>query len=343
MQSSLRMQSRIHCNSSANIILRNVTNLLIKNIIFSNCRTRDYDIPDMKQRSRSLAPISIFGCYNVYVHNVILDYAYSLKPIGTSLLIINVLGKSVLDSIRSNELRLVYTDSGNVLRKQGHEIIICNYNAQYFDHEIQTKFNESHKDETFSITSAVLLTRKQNSYNIIIKLVNTTFCALNYNAIVSVNSSSHQHNIILIKNCNFDSNSYSVPQSAIIAIKQSVCKSNLEGNSIIEINNCAFTNNECQGDILAIEWVMENCSIKRNNGIKPDYHINHYLFENNSALVLARLKTTGKVNNIVLHITNTQFKKFIDYRSKPPLPIAAIIASNIKLYFSDVVTFVKCL
>ena len=341
MQSSFRMQSRIHCNSSANIILRNVTNLMIKNIIFSNCQTRDYDIPDIKlQKSRSLALISIFDCYNVYVYNITLDYAYSLKPIGTSLLIINVLGKSVLDSIRSNELGLIYTDSGEVLRKQVHKLIICNYNPQYFDHEIQNEFNESHNDETFSISLALSLTLEQNSYSIIIKLVNKTFCGLNYNTIVSVNSSSHQNNVILIENCTFDSNSYSVPQSAIMAIKQSVCKSNLEGNSIIEINNCTFTNNECQGDILAIDWMMENCLMERNNGIKPGYRINNCLFENNSALVLARLKATAKFNNdIVIHVTKSQFMKFKDYRSKPPLPIAAIIALNIELYFSEMVTF----
>ena len=306
----------------------------------------------MYKPSKNWALILITDSYNVYIENVTLQFPQYLEPaVSGSLTVHNILGKSVIANVWSNELRIIYTDSNEELTKLDHKLIVINFIAEFYDYEFQNR-EEMHSGEheifswilskTSETLPAVSLVLKQSSYTVTFKLINTTFVELNYNKILLITSSSYRRNVITIENCTFRSNRYSNTQNSIIVIQQSVCKSNLEGNGVININHCSFTNNQRRGGILAIEWIVKECLNlpREENKTNPlaEYSISYCSFENNSALILIRLNSTTTVS-IVLHIIKTRFKNFKDYEYDPPWPVAAIYASNVKLYFSDVVIF----
>ena len=345
----LMMLSTIYCaKSSVNIVLQYITNLTIQNIRLRNCQTTYYGFFDLHPHIPQASTfIVIHDCYHIYIENVTLQYQYIKQPVSASLMIINVLGNSGLTNIWSNELRLVYTDSNKMLTECDNKLTINNYIAEYFDYKLE-KHNFQNSYETFpwinyandyKTLTAVSLVLKQNSYKITVKLINTTFLALNYNKIVSVTSSSYINNVILIENCSFQSNTqYSYTQKSIIAINQSVCKSNLPGNNVISIKHCSFTNNQRQGVILGIEWVLEDCLTNEQNGSKSEYSLKHCIFENNSALALIGLISTAQTR-IIFHIIKTQFTNFKGDKYDPPQPMVAIIAVNVKLYFNNATVF----
>ena len=338
------MPSTIHCfTSSVNIIFRHITNLQIQNIRFSNCQTRYLGFLENNFHvfSDNLAFMIIHDCYNVSIYNMTMNYEH-IGLVSATLILSNVLGKSVIANTSSNQLSLIYTDLMETSTEWEYELTVCNYNIEFFDYEFQSermgRINDHEIFSTRTLPPAFSVTLNQSSYRISLKLVNSTFFALIYNKIVSVTSFSHVLNVILIENCVFQSNLYSLSQVAIIAIEQSVCKSNLEGNGIIEINNCTFINNECQGSILIMEWIVEDCLISEEDNSKPKYIINHCLFKKNSAVALMGLQST-EPTSIVLHIHRTIFSNFKEYSYEPPWPSAAIVAENIKLYFSGAVSF----
>ena len=345
----LMMLSTIYCaKSSVNIVLQYITNLTIQNIRLRNYQTTYYGFFDLHPHIPQASTfIVIHDCYHIYIENVTLQYQYIKQPVSTSLMIINVLGNSGLTNIWSNELRLVYTDSNKMLTECDNELTINNYIAEYFDYKLE-KYNFQNPYDTFpwinyandyKTLTAVSLVLKQNSYKITVKLINTTFLALNYNKIVSVTSSSYINNVILIENCSFQSNTqYSYTQKSIIAINQSVCKSNLPGNNVISIKHCSFTNNQRQGVILGIEWVLEDCLTNEQNGSKSEYSLKHCIFENNNALALIGLISTAQTR-IIFHIIKTQFTNFKGDKYDPPQPMVAIIAVNVKLYFNNATVF----
>ena len=255
----------------------------------------------------------------------------------------NVLGNSVFANIRSNELRMIYTDSDEKLTEWGHEIIVINYRAEYFDYmEVYKWVNEVKEPYAWAL-SALSFVLKQNSYMVIFKLMNTKFIALNYERIIFITISSYTNNIISIENCTFHlNNQYSNTQKSIVTIKQSACKSNLVWSSSININHCSFTKNY-KTRILAIGWIVEDCSMSEGNKTEgnktlpwpvAEYRINHCIFNNNSAHILVQLYSTT-TTDIVLHINKTQFINFEEYTYKPSWQAAAIVAINIKLYFYD--------
>ena len=342
----LVMRSTIYCaKPSVNIVLQYITNLMIQNIRFRNCQTKYYGFFDLHshvpQGSRF---ILIHDCYNVNIENVTLQYRFIKEPMSASFMIINVLGNSSLTNIWSNELRLIYTDSNKTLTELDNELTVSNYIAEYFDikfqsdnfqnpYEIPSWVNAKHS----KTLTAVSLVFKQNSYKIAVKLINTTFVALDYNKIVSVTSSSYIDNVISIENCNFLSNQqYSRTQKSIIVITQSICKSNLAGSSVISIKHCSFTNNIRQGTIIEIVWVLEDCLTHIQNGSKSEYSIKNCVFENNSVLALVGLKSTAQTR-IVFHIIKSQFMNLKGDKYDSPQPVAAMIAANVKLYFNNVV------
>ena len=349
----LMMQSTIYCaKSSVNIILQYITNLKIQNIRFKNCQTTYYGFFDLHLHVPQWSTfIIIHDCYHVYMENVTLQhhYQYITYPKSAGLMIISVLGNSGLTNIWSNDLRLIYTDSNKTLTELDNKLTVSNYMAEYFYPELQNhKWVNNAKDS--KALTAFSLVLKQNSYKITVKLINTTFLALDYNKIISVTSSSHESNVVLIENCNFLSNTQnSYTRGDIILIKQSVCKFNLAGNDVISIKHCSFTNNRRQGGILGIEWVLEDCLTHKQNKSKSEYSIQHCIFENNSALALIGLKSTAQTH-IVFHIIKTQFMNFNGdgdkYDSPWPQPVVAIIAINVKIYFNNAVVFhnmiVKC-
>lgn len=98
-----------------------------------------------------------------------------------------------------------------------HELTICSYNFEFFDHEFQKEYehemNTNNKHEIFSsetLPPLLSLTFNQTTYKITVTIMNTTFIALIYNIIVSVTSHSHQNDVILIENCVFEFNLYSI-------------------------------------------------------------------------------------------------------------------------------------
>ena len=341
--SGLLMESTIYCvNPSVNVIIRNIINLTIQNIKFMNCETTNYGFLDLDSHIPIASTfILIQDCYNVYLENVTLEYKISYIPLSGSLIIINVLGRSVLSKIRSSEIWLIYTDhSSSTLTDTDNEITVSNYTVKYYDYEIEDI--ESYLRDNYIKKSiklkAFYLVLKQNFFTITVKLIDTTFIALNYNKIVSVISYSNNNNFVLIENCLFQHNFWHLYTQSVIEIKQSLCKSNLAGNNIINIKYCSFMNNRRQaGGIVALEWILEDClPYEQNKTIsRSEYIIKDCVFKNNSALTMIGLRSPAQTH-IVLHIIKTQFT---NYGYKSMQPVAAIIAENVKLFFSKSVIF----
>ena len=338
----LLMKSTIYCvDRSVHVIIRNIINLTIQNIKFKNCKTTYHGSLNLDSHIPIASTfILIRDCFNVYLENVTLEYKFSDMPVSGSLIIINALGRSVLSKIWSSEIRLIYTDhSSSTLTDTDNEITVSNYAVMYFDYKFEddkSNLRGNHQKRSKTL-KAIYLLLKQNFFRITVKLIDTTFFSLNYNKIVSVISYSNKNNFVLIENCLFQRNFRHSYTQSVIEIKQSLCKSNLAGNNIINIKYCSFTNNRCQTGILALEWILEDClPYEQNKTIsRSEYIIKDCVFKNNSALTMIGLRSPAQTH-IVLHIIKTQFT---NYGYKSVQPVAAIIAENIKLFFSKSVVF----
>ena len=342
--SGLLIPSTIFCaNPSVNVDIKMITNLTIQNIKFENCKTENYGFLDLSSHiTKASKFILIRDSCNVHLENVTFKYKTPLcMPESVSLVIINVLGRSVLNKIWSSEIRLIYTDDfRNKLIEKDNEITVSNYTVEYFFYEF--KDDESsllgYYPKKSKTLTAIYLFLKQNFFKIKVKLINTTFSALDYNKIVSIISNSTTNNFVLIESCRFQYNSqHSYTQNIAIEIKQSLCKSNLAGNNIINIKYCSFINNQRNAGILTLEWILEDCLPYEHNKTisRSEYSIEDCVFKNNSALTMIGLRSPAQTH-IVLHIIRTRFTNF-GYKSMQP--VAVIIAENVKLFFSKSIVF----
>ena len=215
----------IHCNSSAGIVMTNITNLTLKNMVIRGCRKLvEYTVDHVVAVAIENCSDVILSCLHIYMgHNIYLQY---------SLLGINVLGK--FDHISCNAIVLYYNEMQ--ARNTNNTLLIDNFQQV----------------EYINSLSIINLVVYEHSYKIIIQLAHITFQQQPNDFLHGKLSNS----ILYIMDCQFLSNKFLLflitdnsDNSSITFIN---CKflNNTNVNPLIDtrcvnvtIINCAFNGN----------------------------------------------------------------------------------------------------
>ena len=168
----------IQCISSVGIVIFNITNLLIENLIFKNCK--------IQQQGLQVA-IIIEKCSLVQLHFV---HVYHARQV-ISLLGINIFGDSYLQDITCFEMRFYYSET--VTKTKNHTILVNRYNIT----------------NSFAGKYGIYLDMSQYSYKITFHVLNTFILKLKRAAFLYVTANnSGVSNTVFISNSIFANNSY---------------------------------------------------------------------------------------------------------------------------------------
>ena len=261
----------IDCNSSVGIVIANVLNVVIMDIIFSNCTTNAIEAMNISSTYVYTSMI-VVNCYDVLMEKVMI-----LSDEKMGLLAVNVLGEFNIDSLKSKGINLIYNDDLNATKDQvqlNHTIRVAQFELISITQSIKdyislahyaymslydTRFFNPFEDFTFNnrnfqeIFNGITLELYQTLYNVTILLSDTTFTNLkNYQVLlVYVASCSNSvENLITIIGCTFENNSaYQV--NALVDISLLPCRTMLEsGRNKINFHNCSFINNTYTSSVI---------------------------------------------------------------------------------------------
>ena len=134
----------IQCNSSVGIIMKNITNLLIENMVIRNCQM---------QYSPFSVAVTITECSNVKLHYVQIYHTH--KKYEISLLGFNIMGNSYLSHITCDEqLYFHYNETNTTINNQviflSHYNIMDNFTGRY---AVYVGLNQSSYSLTFKISN----------------------------------------------------------------------------------------------------------------------------------------------------------------------------------------------
>ena len=96
----------IQCESLVGIVMTNITNLTVMNMVINDCAA-DHRLDNITVPNEFY--VTLFNCFQVYIQHVTIGYGYAHEHGG--LFAFNVLGKFVLNNVRSEVLRIAYNDS----------------------------------------------------------------------------------------------------------------------------------------------------------------------------------------------------------------------------------------
>ena len=331
----------IQCKSSVGIVMTNITNLTVMSIVINNCAA-DHSLKDTATTNESC--FVLLNCFQVNIQHVTINY--TRETVG--LFALNVLGKFILNNVKSKTLKIVYNDSSYtnlytpVVEK--NELIVCKFqlishpptsDTAYWTRKLQhsshsiffSRFTDKHQENL--IEFAVKFDLLQTSFNVTVKLKNSNFKYLiEYKKVITFTLStclSNIQNIIFIERCHFENN---YPHYYLISIYSLQCATKNKGkekNSIIKICNCELINNRNEND-----YLYGVIDIKDVNGF---LEISECFFENNFANVLKF--SSGVSHNSSVIITKSCFSSSIESVSA----ITVIDLANANLIFKGPVIY----
>ena len=341
----------IECDStdSVGVLISNITNITIEDLKIQYCTMVETEVS-----------IAIFSSLNVYMKNLIIFARPQLSIIAT-----NVLKEFSLLNITSKGIKINYMDNDSYLfsfsMQQGHttlnidnftlipryKFIIPQYqliNPLHYYYFNARSFNPLFSyttvpygniyNEKFASFVALTINLLQNTYNVSIKLSNTTFYELYDYEMISIINKNCKNNIknrILVNKCNFKNNNSSL-LIYLITLTTIVCDTNFtSGNSenLVVFQNCLFCDNDYERGIIKFDYNTE--MISDVHGIPPKIllHIVGCIFRTNANRFIefsgARLQTAK------LFVKNTNFEK--------SFVTTAIHMSNVSLVFIGPVIF----
>ena len=208
----------IDCNSSGGLVFKNITHLVIENIVIKNCQN---------QQHTSYQPaVIITDCNFVKLSHV---YIQQKKPqmqqCKVSLLGINILGNSSLDHLKCNKPLILQYNEANVTVK--HQRISLN--------------NFSIEENYFNSAAALNITLNQSSYTLTVEISNTV--AKNY--FLSMQSSyacAVKCNEVIINQCQLK-----YPHGKVVTARYSLLIYNV---GAVYFNNCQIANYYRKANIL---------------------------------------------------------------------------------------------
>ena len=333
----------IQCNSSVGILMNNITNLTMNNMIIKDCAA-NFTLQDIQLPNEQYVVLS--NCFQVHIQHITITCTHEKG----GLLTFNTLGKTVLDNIKSDVLRIVYNDSNlatalleqNELSVHKFQLIPYNYNKYTgsvspspYGHNNKTydivdTFNYIYnynyhwirilKDRSAPVVVVHLL---QTLFNVTVKFSNSRFKNLkHYKKIMSFTLNvclRNVQNVINIKHCNFENNySYNV-----ISISSLPCtgKKLNENRNLIKISYCKFIENRSDLNVFHIITVED---------INAFFHIFACVFQNTEMPIIKILSATQES---CLTITKSHFltsNKFLRQ---------VINLVNVKLIFEGPIIF----
>ena len=208
----------IDCNSSGGLVFKNITHLVIENIVIKNCQN---------QQHTSYQPaVIITDCNFVKLSHV---YIQQKKPQiqrhKVSLLGINILGNSSLDHLKCNKPLILQYNEANVTVK--HQKISLN--------------NFSIEENYFNSAAALNITLNQSSYTLTVEISNTVV----KNYFLSMQSSyvcAVKCNEVIINQCQLK-----YPHGKVVTARYSLLIYNV---GAVYFNNCQIANYYRKANIL---------------------------------------------------------------------------------------------
>ena len=327
------------------IVMTNITNLTIKNLIFTDCMANFSlkDIAVIKNESF----VVLLNCFQVCMQHVTIKYT---EKTHGGLFAFNVLGKFILDSVKSEILRITYNDSSYtkllVSSEKQNELSIHKFQLtpyepskppDPFGYDIfnydwmvnlqqpsscsSSTFNNKKQDFLLSTEFGIQFYLLQTLYNISVNLRNSNFEQLNqYGTIISFTLNACLNKIqnkIFIQGCQFK-NIFSYNIIYMSSLTCSTGKTSNEKISIIKIRNCKFIKNRYElavFDVLNIE------------DVDAFLYISECLFQDNSKFILKFLSQNSSLTIAKSHfISPNKFIRVVMY------------LSNVKLIFKGPVT-----
>ena len=189
-------------------------------------------------------------------------------------------------------------------------------------------------EQTFTALTANLL---QNTYNVSIKLSNTTFHKLFNYKVISIknkNCNNDINNKVFIDRCNFENNDSPLFIS-LIQITNIVCGMNVSAQNsenLVTFQNTLFRGNKYTESMIKIDHTVEMISDVYGVPPKVLVHIIGCIFRTSGIPVYQFIEFSGAgLQNTKLFIENTNFEESI--------VCTAIVLSNVSLGFKGLVIF----
>jgi len=241
----------IQCNSSVGIVMINITNLIMKNMMISNC-TKHHSTSDSTD-------LLIEHCYHVQLTHLklygIVDPNSTLGTCRRALRVVNVLGSCVFTHITSNGITIEYDEPKADSLPKSHKLLIRNYHIVLdedvhsdtviviFMHQFSYKVELKICNSNFSFLRQKILLRSQFNLSKLKSSIHFTQCIIFRAQITNQNlfylqhlylvSCTATHHLIRFTNCKFYRNYIQVDGALI----------NTESKLIdVEIKDCIFEN-----------------------------------------------------------------------------------------------------
>ena len=137
----------IQCNSTVGIIIKNVTNLSVKNMVVKNCLASSFS-----------AAVIIKECSNVKLHHVQIYHTHYYSKYENCLKGFNLVGNSHLDYISCDkQIYFDYFETNTSLDNQvislNHYNIVDNFTNSYYTSAIYIELNQFSYSITFCISN----------------------------------------------------------------------------------------------------------------------------------------------------------------------------------------------
>ena len=244
----------INCNSSVGLVLRNITNLVIENIIVRNCHTQCFS-------SYGYPAIVVTECNYVKLNHLKIYHNMQTKVQRTSLLGLNIMGNSSLNHLTCDEcLYLYYNETNMTWPIKNHMMSLNHYNSEddlIFNNEIYVTLNQS----SYAITLQVTNTVTRDAF------LHMVSRAVKYNKLVITNcqfKDYHSGNklrfdsvgVLYFKNCQFVNYSNYEHDNHIT----------LQGSNKVTFSNCVFHDIYFnRPTCLLSNVVIKHCRFNHNN------------------------------------------------------------------------------
>ena len=243
------------------IVINGVANLTVENLMIQRNATLLSD-------ELLYSSVIIRDCINVLV-NYLQIHIINDGPFGfTSLVLVNVLGKSQLSHILCHNIKICYTETE--IEKEGNSLLINHYQTQ---------------NEYLLAFSNIILSIEQISYGIAVQISNTTV-AYYINSFIKVecNGNAGVFNLI-IAGCQFKFNYFGLFSNQI--------HGGNECEGIVYFTNCQFLSHKPHGYVIGIHGIT--------------LHITDCIFSNNIMLLSVFQSSHITGTKIIVNITNTVF------------------------------------
>ena len=237
----------------AKIVMNNITNLTIKTLMIQRNESL------LNSSTDWLSPVVIIrDCINVLVNYLQIHITHDGPIEFTSLLLVNILGRSQVSHILCNNIEIHYTETE--IENEDSYLLIDHYQTQ---------------NKYLTALYNIILSVKQTSYRVTIQISNTTV-AYYINSFFSLECNSDAGAFkLIIAHCQFKFNYNGVFTNQVYDRKG--C------NAIVYFKNCQLLNNKSYANEISINGIaahITDCVF--NNSMLRVYHSSHI---NSTAIV----------------------------------------------------------